>query len=87
MEIKNKVTVTRGEGEHRGKKGKGQVKDPWTKDPWTRSVGWGLSLGVLVGQGRENNGRENGDNYNLTTIKHFLHKKKLKKSSEDKAKS
>lgn len=24
----------------------------YTKDPWTRTVGWGLSLGAGVGQGR-----------------------------------
>ena len=48
MEIKNKLTVTRGEGEghNGGKKGKGQrtcIMDPWTKTKRGRIEGgrWG----------------------------------------------
>ena len=48
MEIKNKLTVTKGEGNNRGKKGKGHqgtcVKDPWTKT----TEGEGLNV---VGEG------------------------------------
>ena len=56
MEIKNKLTVTRGEGRgnNRGKKGKGQVKVPKYKGPMDKDKGWGESMweGGLAGQGR-----------------------------------
>ena len=50
MEIKNKITVTRGEwgGDTRGKKGKGQ--GTCMKDPWTWTTGWGWTVGAGVGR-------------------------------------
>ena len=53
MEIKNKLTVTRGERErgNRGKKGKSCqgtcIKDPWTKPTWEG----GLNVGGGIEQG------------------------------------
>ena len=43
METKNKLTVTRGEGDNGGKKGKGH---PGTriKGPWTKTTGWGEGI-------------------------------------------
>ena len=52
MEIKNKLTVTRGElGEDN--EGKGTC----TKDPHTRTMGWGLSLGAGLGWHRGEKGQ------------------------------
>ena len=53
MEIKNKLTVTRGGGcrDNRGKKGKGQ--GTCIKDLWTKTIGRvGLNLGGGVGRVR-----------------------------------
>ena len=53
MEIRNKLTVTRGEGDNRGKKGKGKSRDmykgPMDMDNW---VGIDCGSGRWVGQGR-----------------------------------
>ena len=53
MEIKNKLTVTRGmgEGNNGGKKGKGQVTS--IKDPWTRTTGEGLNIRSGGEQGKK----------------------------------
>ena len=64
MEIKNKLTVTRGEGEEAngdGEKGKPH-QGTCSKDPWTKTIGGGLNV-VEVGRAGESNG-ENGDNCN-----------------------
>ena len=68
MEIRNKLTVTRGEGQgdNGAKKGKGH-QETWIKDPWTKTMG-GLNVGV--GRAGESNGG-NEDNCNCTTIKYF----------------
>ena len=49
MEIKNKLTVIRGEGREgqQGKEGEGS-----SQGTWTRTRGHRLSLGASVGQGR-----------------------------------
>ena len=68
IEIKNKLTVTRGEagGDNRRKKGKA-CSGTCIKDPWTKTTGWraGLNVGgrVWVGQGKIMGGG-NGDNCN-----------------------
>ena len=64
-EIKNKLTVTRGE-QGRGVTGKGHegacIKGPWTKTMWQ---GVGLNVGSRVGRVEESDGRvQNGDNCN-----------------------
>ena len=40
MEIKNKLTVTRGEegGEYQGKEGKGSSQGAFIKDPWAKTM-------------------------------------------------
>ena len=51
IEIKNRLTVTRGGGGITGgKKGKG-FQGPCIKDPWTKQRGQGLGVGGGVGQG------------------------------------
>ena len=55
MEIQNKPTVTRGEGERdNGKEGGGSSQGTCVKDPWTKTMGGGLRVedGRRVGQGR-----------------------------------
>ena len=44
MEIKNKLTVTRGErgGGYRGKEGEGSSQGTGIKDPQTKTMGWGM---------------------------------------------
>ena len=51
--MKNKLTVTRGEGEgdNRGQKGKG-CQGTWIKDPWTNQSGEGLRVGGGVSGGK-----------------------------------
>ena len=41
MEIKNKLTVTRGEGggDQQGKEGEGSSQETCIKDPWTKTTG------------------------------------------------
>ena len=52
MEIKNKLTVTRGEREGtNGGKGEGASQGTFVKDPWTKTMGEGGS-GGWVGQRR-----------------------------------
>ena len=63
MDIKNKVTVTRGEGEgdNRGKKGKVHqetcIKDPWTKPKRGKIIGrrwgWVARRKVVAGKWRQ----------------------------------
>ena len=55
MEIKNKLSVTREEGNNGRKKGKGH-QGTCIKDPWTKTAGGrvGLSMGVRVGGAGEN---------------------------------
>ena len=61
MEIKNKLTVTRGEGDNRGKKGKSHqgtcIKDPWTKPKGRRIEGgrweWVGRGKVMAGKWRQ----------------------------------
>ena len=68
MEIRNRLTVTRGEGvwismETRGRTSQGTgINDPWT---WT---GWGLTVGVGAGVrlGRGEQREENWDNCKRT---------------------
>ena len=57
MEARNRLTVTRGESEgDNGKEGFSQGTD--IKDPWAWTTGWGLTVGVGVGQAGENNRRQ-----------------------------
>ena len=53
MEIKNKLTVPRGEreGNNRGKKEKG-CQVTCIKDPWTKPNGVGLTVGCEAGWSR-----------------------------------
>ena len=48
MEIKNKQTVTRGEGGggQWGKEGEGSSQGACIKDPWTWTMGCGLTIGA-----------------------------------------
>ena len=59
MEVKNKLTVTRGEvgGNNGGKQGKGH-QETCIKDPWTWTTGWGLTVGA--GQVGKSNGEKIG---------------------------
>ena len=60
MEIKNKLTVIReeGEGDKGGKEGTGQGM--WIKDSWAQTMEWGLTVGVeRVGAG-ESKGKNVG---------------------------
>ena len=50
MEIKNKLTVSRGDGNNGAKKGKG-CQGTHIKDPWTKLTGQGLTVGGGVGLG------------------------------------
>ena len=77
MEIKNKLTVTRGEvvrGQWE-KEGKGSSQGTCIMDPWTRTT-WQGGLNVEgLGSAVKSNGRKMG-----TTIKKFKKKKyKIKK--------
>ena len=60
MEIRNTLTVTRGkgEGDNRGKKGKGH-QGTCIKDPGTRTMGWVLTRGAggWVAWGRATGGK------------------------------
>ena len=62
MEIKNKLTVTRGEreGGQWGKEGEGSSQGTFVKDPWTKTTGAGLNVGGEVGRAEENNGGKMG---------------------------
>ena len=53
MEIKNKRTVTRGEGVIMGKEREGTSQGTCMKDPWPWTIGWGLTVGAGVGQGKQ----------------------------------
>ena len=61
MEIKNKLTVTRGEGEREVMV---ERRGTCTKDPWTMTMGRGWSLRAAVWQDRGEQQSENGENYN-----------------------
>ena len=66
MQIKNKLTATRGEkeGGYWGKEEEGSNQGTCTKDPWTRPMGRGLSLGTGVRWGKGEQWGENWDNCN-----------------------
>ena len=68
MEIKNKLTVTRGlGGGGTGKEGEGSSQGACIKGPWTKTMwqGVGLNVGSRVGRVEESDGRvQNGDNCN-----------------------
>ena len=71
IEIKNKLTLTSGEGNKGAKKGKGG-QETCIKDPWTKKMVWGEDWmwEVVVGRARENNGGAgNEDNCNNIWIK------------------
>ena len=55
MEIKNKLTVTRGKRDNGGKKGKGCRQGKCIKDTWTN-----LKQGRFEGGAGELGGRKNG---------------------------
>ena len=64
MEIKNKLTVTRreGEGSNRGKKERGQVKEHVYKGPMDRDKVGGLNVGEgWVGRAGKRNGGKVGE--------------------------
>ena len=61
MEIKNKLTVTRGERDSGEKQGKGH-QGTCIKDTWTKPKGVGLRVGGGDGWGRGAWWGENGDN-------------------------
>ena len=63
IEIKNKLTVTRGKrgGDNGRKKGKGH-QETCIKDTWTNQRGVGLRVGGWGGWGRGKWWWENGDN-------------------------
>ena len=54
MEIKNKLTITRGEGGGGlwEREGEGSSEETCAKDPRTTTMGWRFSLGGGVGWGR-----------------------------------
>ena len=56
MEIKNKLTVTRGErGTDNGGKRGGSRQGTCRKDPWTWTTGWGLTVAGGLSKSRESN--------------------------------
>ena len=63
MEVKNKLTVTRGVvgGNNRGKQGKGH-QETCIKDTWTKPKGVGSRVGGGDGWDRGECREENGDN-------------------------
>ena len=79
IEIKNKLTVTRGERDNRGKKGKGHqgtcIKDPWTKPKWGRMENGGWGRGKLWW--------ENGDNCNQKIIEMIKKKRRGRDESKN----
>ena len=56
MEMKNKLTMTRGDGDNKGKRGK--LQDTCIKDPWTNTMGGREDCMWEVGVHRE--GKSNG---------------------------
>ena len=65
IEIKNKLTVSRGEEGGRGRKGgkeeKGQSQGTCVKDPWRKTTGERIECGRWeVGRAGENNGGKMG---------------------------
>ena len=71
IEIKNKLTVTRGRGGNGGKKGKGH-QGTCIKDPWTKPKGEGLRVG---GGGRAGSG---GGKMETTVLQQQLKRKEKK---------